>query len=128
MSHTQGEPVEFEFISADAQTSSVILLRNAGDRGSRTLADDERLVIEQISGYILAADAASARITATLDADTDGDGDLDAGDLMAVFGGGQFAHNYTPNGMAGALGRMPKVDASAAGLIRLAGNGYIMKG
>ncbi len=126
--HQRGEPVEFEFSSADASTAAPIVLRNSGGRDSRTLEADERLVIEQVSGYILQAASAEVDITAVLTADTDGDGDLDAGDLMAVFGGGALAHDFTPSGMSGTLGVMPKVLASAAGLIRITGNGYIMKG
>ena len=128
MSHVRGEPVEFEVNSADASGNAVVLvMRTAGGRSGRTIEADERLVIEQVSGYIIAADAASARITAVIHADTDGDGDLDAGDLMVPFGGGGF-HASFPQGMSGALGRMPKVLATASGLVRLAGTGYIMKG
>lgn len=128
MSHVRGEPVEFEVSSADASGTDVVLvMRTAGGRDSRTIAAGERLVIESVNGYIIAADAASARITAVIHADTDGDGDLDAGDLMVAFGGGAF-HALFPQGMAGTLGRMPKVLATASGLVRLAGTGYVMQG
>ncbi|KKL96783.1 hypothetical protein LCGC14_1841020 [marine sediment metagenome] len=127
MSYDRGDPVEFEVNSADASTAAALVLREAGLRTSRTLASDERLVIESVSGYMLAADAASARITAVITADTDEDGDLDAGDLMFAFGGGGF-HGSFPQGMAGALGIIPKVLATASGLVRLSGAGYIMKG
>ena len=128
MSHVRGEPVEFELDTSDASgTAIVLIMRTAGGRTSRSVGAGERLVIEQVSGYILAADAASARITAVIHADSDGDGDLDAGDLMVPFGGGGF-HASFPQGMAGAKGRMPKVLASASGQIRLSGTGYIMQG
>lgn len=123
----RGDPVEFEFNSADASTAAALVLRQSGDRSSRTLASGERFVMEQLVAHIVAADASSAHITAVITADTDGDGDLDAGDLMAVIGGGSV-HASFPNGMAGALGVIPKVLASASGQIYIAGTGYIMQG
>ena len=124
----RGDPVEFEFSSTDASTAAALVLRESGLRASRTLASDERFVLEQVSGYILQAASAEADITAVMTADTDEDGDLDAGDLMVVIGGGAMHAEFGPSGMAGALGIIPKVFASAAGLIRLTGTGYIMKG
>lgn len=124
----RGDPVEFEFVSSDATTAAPLVLRRSGSRESITLGANERLVIEQMHGYILQNVGPQDDITAQIIADSDEDGDYDAGDLMAVIGGGTVDPSFTPTGMDGALGIIPKVLASAAGFIQLTGNGYIMKG
>lgn len=127
MDDTRGEPVEFEFLSADARTASPLVLRDAGG-DERTLEDDERLIILVLDAHIAEAASPQDDIIAWIIRDADEDGDLDAGDLLAVLLGGGNHSSFIPVGMAGVKGVMPKVLASAAAQITLTGNGYIMKG
>lgn len=117
-----GEPVEFEFNSADAQTAAVLLMRSAGARTSRTLGAHERLIIQSLVSQITTT-------TAFIFADTDGGGTLDAGDLMVPLGTGNssIVFDGTGDGIAGAVGVMPKVKAAAAGQIYIAGIGLVVK-
>ncbi len=123
----RGEPVEFEFLSADATTAGALVIRTAGG-AARTLASDERLVIDTIDAHIAETASPADNVIAWIIRDTDEDGDLDAGDLLAVLQGGGNHSSFWPTGMAGAKGVIPKVLADAAAQITIAGNGYVMKG
>lgn len=120
-----GTPVEFEFSSADASTAAVIVLREAGARASRSLAANERLIVQGLTA-VIAAGATPVKMIA----DTDGDGDVDAGDLMAVLhtGYNDFTIGGTGQGIAGTKAVMPKIKAAGAGQIDISGVGVIVLG
>lgn len=120
MSCQNGEPIQFEFNSTDATTAAVISIRSEGG-AARTLATDERVIIQSFTGSI-AADVLNAIIFD----DADADGNLDAGELLAVLGlGASSGHDL--NAAAG-KGRVPKVKAAVAGQVYIAGSGVIVKG
>lgn len=116
-----GEPVEFEFSSADASSAAVLVMRSSGLRASRALAANERLIIHGFSGVI----AAGANPTKII-GDADADGNVDAGELMAVLGTG--VNNMADMEMAGEKGAMPKVKAAGAGQVDIAGWGVVVTG
>lgn len=124
----RGEPVKWEFVSADATTAAAITLWD-GNSVSRTLAATERFMLLSYTGVM-----AVAVLNATLFDDLNANGTVDAGERMAEFaniGGGLQAHisgTFEGEGQAGGKGRMPKIKASAAGAIAFSGNGYIIKG
>lgn len=129
MSYGRGDPVEFELNTSDASSEPpALVLRESGSRASRTLAAGERFVLEQLNAHVVKAALPQNDITALIFADTDEGGTLDVADLMAVIGGGASHASFAPNGMAGALGVIPKVIASGPGQIYLTGTGYIMQG
>lgn len=115
-----GEPVNFEFSSADATTAAAITLRSAGG-ATRTLGSEERFTLIGFTGSI-----AAAVINAVIFSDDDADGNLDAGELMAVMGLG--SSNGSALYQAATKGITPKVKAANAGQIYLAGYGIITKG
>lgn len=117
-----GEPVEFELNSTDASTAAALVLRSAGG-GARTLATDERLIIESLNSHITTA-------TAFIFRDDDSGGTLGAHELMVPLGTGvtNVAFTGKEEGISGAKGLMPKVKASGAGQIYIAGVGRVVKG
>lgn len=121
MAHEVGEPVLFELSSTDVSTAAAITIRNAGTNTTRTLAADERLIVQ---GYTAAAVAA-----ATLFDDADADGAVDANERLAIIGAGTSFINFagTGGGVSGGLGRTPKI-LGAASALSIAGWGAIVKG
>lgn len=115
-----GEPVQFEFNSADATTAAVISIRSEGG-AARVLAIDERFILRSFTGSI-----AAAALNAVIFSDNDNDATIDAGEIMAVMGLGS-SHGSCLDQAAG-LGIVPKVKAAVAGQIYLAGHGVIVKG
>lgn len=118
-----GKPIEWEFSSADASTAAVIVVREAGQRTSLTLAANEYLLIQKFSAVVTTT-------TAQIIADTDADGDVDAGDIMAALGTGINNCDFmaTGGGISSAKGRLPRVKAAAGGQITIAGVGVIIGG
>lgn len=116
-----GEPILFELSAANHATATAIILRNAGSNAARTLASDERVIIQGYTAVFTAA--------ATLFDDANNNGAVDSGERMAIIGAGSSFINFegTGGGVAGGLGRTPKVlGAASAGDI--AGWGAIVKG
>lgn len=121
--HAQGDPIEFEFSSADASGGGTarLVLRKAGGRDSVTLGANDRVILLTLAGNVTTT-------TAKVLADTDGDLDADAGDLMAQLSTGRNFVTFGPNGMSGALARIPSVLAAAGGQIDISGTGVIIRG
>jgi hypothetical protein len=121
----RGDPVSFEFSSADASAGSgTLTIRRAGNTSvAYTLAANERLVINSLTAVL-----ASGANPAVIYDDANANNAVDAGERLFILGTGvnDIASFEGPdNGQAGGLGRAPKVKAAAAGQIDIAGNGYI---
>ncbi len=118
-----GDPIEFEFSSADASTAAPLVLRLAGKRESLALAASDRFILHSVNGSV-------ATTTAQIIADTDGDGDVDAHDMMVALGTGinNASFEGIGGGIAGSPGVIPKVKAAAGGQITLTGTGCRVKG
>lgn len=115
-----GEQVQFEFNSADATTAAVISIRSEGG-AARTLLATERFILQAFTGSI-----AVAVLNAVIFDDADADGAIDAGEIMAVLGLGSA--NACGLNQAAGPGRVPKVKASVAGQVYIAGHGIIVNG
>lgn len=127
MGHYVGDPVVFELNTADAAAAALpISIRNAGG-GARTLAADERLIIQTVNVM-----CATGIAPVYMFDDVDGDGVLDAGELLMPFSTGISMVNIvivgTDNGISCSKGLVPKVKSNSAGQIYLAGTGCIVKG
>lgn len=113
-----GEPVEFEFNSADATAGAVISIRSEGG-GARTLAVNERFILRSFTGSIAAAVLNAVMFKGA-------DATVDAGELMAAFGLG--SSNGSDLNQSGTLGAVPRIKAAVAGQIYVVGHGVITLG
>lgn len=120
-----GEPIEFEFSSANATTAAELTLRTAGSVTARALAADERVILQAGHAY-----AAAGATLVTIFSDADNDNAVDAGERMAVFGDGHTSFDFcgTGGGISGAKGIVPHVIASGAAQVSITGVGVIIKG
>lgn len=125
MEGMRGDPVQFELSTSTAGTATALNLRDAGG-SSRTLAADERLIINALTSVI--ATAASPCIIFD---DYNNDGNIAADSRLVVLG--SLSTNCVcslegpDGGTSGGLGRVPKVKAAGSGLVNIAGVGYIQK-
>jgi hypothetical protein len=117
-----GEYVAIEFVSADATTAALVTLKDA-NQATRTLASNERLLIDELN-----ADLATAVTSADLFSDTANAGVLDAGELVASFNPTSGEFSGGPEGFSLPIGNTPKIKAAVAGLIHVSGVGRIVKG
>lgn len=119
-----GEPIQFELTSSDVTTAAALSLRNAGG-ASRTLASDERVILQTVNVY-----AASGVGTVSVFDDADGDSVVDAGELLLRVGEGFTNVPFlgTDGGTSSGKGRTPKVKAASAGAVAVTGIGAIVKG
>jgi hypothetical protein len=117
----QGETVSIEFSSADASTAAAVTLKDA-DGATRTLASNERLLIDTLT-----ASLAAAVLLVTVISDNDADGAIDAGERLAAFGANTGNFEAGPEGQPGKTGITPKVKASGAGQVDITGTGRIIK-
>lgn len=115
-----GEPINWEFSSADARTAAAIRIRDAGGV-FRTLAATERVTITSLSQQA----TAGAQPIFLFD-DANDDGNVGADELLAVWANGMAA--FAPIIAVATLGKTPKVKATGAGQIYVCGSGYITKG
>lgn len=122
--HCHGDPIQFEFSSADATTAAPLVIRDAGGL-THTLNANERVYIQTLN-----IQAAAGTGTVTIFDDRDGDGVADAGERMLLVGEGFSNVPFvgTDEGTAGGVGRVPKVQAVAAGQISITGIGIIRRG
>lgn len=116
-----GEPVNFEFSSANATTAAAITLRDEGGTTTRTLASNERFILQAYTGHV----DSDAGIVQMFN-DVDGDGNVDANEIMAVMIYGSSSGSDLQQ--ATSRGFTPKVKAAMAGNVVLAGRGVIVKG
>lgn len=118
-----GEPVIISYSSTDTTTVGSLVLRNAGTNTNRTLAANERLVIQSLS-YSLAA--AVLHVSIFDDADAGGTVSDNLERLAELtIGSGHCSFLGTDGGLACGLGRIPKVIGAVAGIVRIAGVGVI---
>ncbi len=120
-----GETVSLEFSSADATTAAAMTIKDS-NLVTRTLASNERLLIDSLSGSAVAnASDPSADIRVSV-FEKDGDGTLEANELIlsytvaGVFDGGAEGYSLP-------VAIPPKVIASGAGAVRVTGMGRIIK-
>lgn len=114
-----GDPVKFEFSSADATTAAAVTLYDANGV-ARPLATGERFVLTDLTG-----NAAGAAGTVKLLSDNDADAAVDAGETMAVFAGAVGLNFGTE--VYAKKNITPKVKAAAAGQVDLVGVGVVIR-
>lgn len=121
---SQGETISIEFSSSDATTAAAVTLKKS-DGSTRTLAANEILLIDSLT----CAQAAAVLLVQVI-ADVDADGNVDAGEQLAAFSVGNDASQFTAEGEGVPVkqGFTPKVKASGAGNVQLAGTGRIIFG
>jgi hypothetical protein len=117
-----GEYVAIEFSSTDATTAALVTLKDA-NQATRTLAANERLLIDD-----LFADLATAVTSADMFSDTANTGTVDAGELIASFNPTSGEFEGGPEGYSIPVGVTPKVKAAVAGKVAISGVGRIVKG
>jgi hypothetical protein len=127
MSEKQGEYVAIEFSSTDATTAAAVTLKD-GNGATRTLAADERVLIDSLTGMAVQDDTdPSTDILVTLIGDYDAGADIDAGERIWAFAGGSV-FDGGDEGFSMKTGFTPKVKASGAGQVSINGVGRIQKG
>ena len=118
-----GSQFKITFSSADATTAAALTISDANSV-ARTLASNERFIID----HIVLNRAAASTLVRIFD-DLNGDGLVGATELMlsatSPTGTPLFA-SFDQEGLPGGLGRMPKVIASAIGLVEVTGTGHIV--
>lgn len=119
MACENGDPIQFEFNSADATAGTGLLRLRAEGGVSRALAPTERFIIRAFTGSIAAA-VLNAVIFDSADATVDND------EILAVLGLGSSSGNGLEQ--AAAVGRVPRVKAAIAGQVYIAGHGVIVNG
>lgn len=119
--HISGDPVQFEFSSADVTTAAPLVLRDAGG-AARTLSATERLILQTVNVY-----AAASALTVDIFDDADADGTVDAGERLLRVGEGFANVPFVgkDGGTAGGRGRVPKVKAGGAAVVTVTGIGVI---
>ena len=118
-----GSQFRIVFSSADVTTAAAITLFDC-DGTSRALAATERFIIDHIQ-----MNKASGTTIVRLFDDIDADGVIDTGELLISFStitGAPFVASFDQEGMPCGKGRLPKVIASAAGLVEVTGTGHIV--
>lgn len=116
-----GDPVNFEFSSDDARAAAPITIRDEGASTPRILSPSERFILVSYVGA-LAFDADHG----TIFSDNNNSGSIDANESMAVLSSGDAIGIRLQQ--AANRGVTPKVQMVAAGTVRIAGRGVIVKG
>lgn len=119
-----GEPIVFEYNTSDGTTVGSLRLRDAGG-AARTLKATERVIIQAVS-----ASLAAAVLWAVIYDDVAGDAGAPANDetMVVLSINSSHVNLVGTEGVACGVGRVPKVIAGVAGLIKIAGTGVIVRG
>jgi len=120
MSCLPGDSISIQFSSADATTAAAVVLYDANG-GVRTLAANERLLIDTLTGTLAAAVTLAEVFT------DDGDGNVEAGERIASFGANSGCFDGGAEGYPAEVGQTPKVKAAGAGQVTVTGTGRIVK-
>jgi len=120
----RGKQVRFEFVSADATVAAVVSMFDSNGV-ALTMGAKQVLSIQSVSMR-----AAGALVSIILFDDKNADGVVDAGERLwetaSTAANDHESAEFPGEGQMGGVGRLPKVQTSAAGAIRLTGMGYLI--
>lgn len=122
----QGETVNLQFSSADATTAAAVGIFDA-DGNTRTLASNERLIVDQLQANISGSNVTKL----DLFGDNDAGADVDSGERVAVFGASAGQSNRFEAGCEGyalPVGVGLSAKANAAGQVDVTGSARIIRG
>lgn len=117
----QGEPIQFELVSPDVSGGAQLVIREDGAAAARTLAADERIIIDAFTAHVEAGVGASPVYIFA-----GANNSLAAHELMAVLSDGP--NSVSDLNSSGTKGIIPWVLATGGGNMAIAGTGRIVKG
>lgn len=117
----RGTPVKLTFSSADASGIAAMALVDSNGVAV-TLGVNERLLIDSFNGF----SALTGSNRAEIFEDDDAGSDVDAVEIIASFGIGNFGAGFAGDGYPVKKGLLPKVKATASGQIDITGTGRIV--